>query len=117
MKQYFYLLVFLFLVSCLNNKVACYESINSDIIPKPISVEITEGSFILDKNTSFIVDPSMRNSAMFLHGFIVKGFGLDFGETETGNTIEFVLDTNITDNEAYKILIQQHNVENKSNWG
>ena len=115
MKQYFYLLVILFLASCSNNKVANYESINSDIIPKPISVEITEGSFVLDKNTSFVADPSMRNSAMFLHGFIAKGFGLDFGETKTGNTIEFVLDTNITDNEAYKILIQQHNIEIRAN--
>jgi len=44
----------------------------------------------LDKNASFIVDSSMRNSAMFLHGFLAKGFGLDFGETKTRNTIEFI---------------------------
>ena len=95
--------------------MASYKSTNIDIIPKPISVEITEGSFVLDKNTSFTVDSSMRNSAMFLQAFLAKGFGLDFGETKTGNTIKFVLDSSIIDNEAYEILIKQHSIEIRAN--
>jgi len=74
MQKVYYFLIFtsVILASCQNLENKSLEPFPS-LIPMPNKVEITEGVFNLNKNTSLYVDKEFMNAGEFLMNYIEKG--------------------------------------------
>src|SRR5690349_17710448 len=66
------------------------SSTTVNIIPKPVSLKIKQGSFRLDKNTTLVVkDEGDKDAAAFFNDYLQKfyGFTLNVNDAATGNKI------------------------------
>ena len=81
MQKVFYSLIFIsaILAACQNPENKSLEPFPS-LIPMPNQVEITEGVFNLNKNTSLYVDKEFMNAGEFLNNYIEKGNTFDIGK-------------------------------------
>jgi hexosaminidase len=63
-----------------------------NIIPKPVSVEISKGNFVLSKNTVLLLtDEGEQNTANFFNDYLkrIYGFSLNVAKSATANYIRF----------------------------
>jgi len=63
-----------------------------NIIPKPVSVEVSKGNFVLSKNTVLVLtDEGEQNTANFFNDYLKRfyGFSLTIAKSATANYIRF----------------------------
>ncbi len=98
-----------FLSSCENSQIVSEEP---QIIPIPISQEITKGHFILDNKTGIQFDSDFKTAAEFLKDFINKGILIK--NSTSGKNIDFIKDESIDSVEAYMLKITPNSIEIKA---
>jgi hexosaminidase len=110
MKQIriYIMIVFLSLFnSCIQKNTR--NSGNIAIIPKPVSVKVLSGNFLLSDNTVIVYDEGLKNTGYYLSEQIVTVTGLKLPikqYTKTGeNSIYLKFDNKIKDNEGYRLEI------------
>lgn len=84
-----------------------------DIIPKPQSVRLGVGVFLLDRSTTVDSPPDHRSKeiARFLIDSIRMQTGISISKNRTGNNrIELRLDPNIVDGEAYRLTVSESRI-------
>ena len=91
------------LTSCFNDS---NEVIKPGIIPEPLSQQINEGSFLLDRNTSIIFDKEFSQIAEFTKAFIENGSKIKLSVNKTAKTISFIKDEVLQGEEAYQLLVK-----------
>ncbi|MEO7283770.1 family 20 glycosylhydrolase, partial [Gelidibacter sp.] len=78
------------------------------ILPMPSQMESQKGEFILDNSVGITFDESFKVSANFLKEFIEKGSAL---QLKQNNTIIFIKDDSIADEEGYQLSISPKQIE------
>mgnify|MGYP005989972273 FL=1 len=91
------------LTSCFNDS---NEVVKPGIIPEPLSQQINEGSFLLDRNTSIIFDKEFSQIAEFTKAFIENGSKIKLSANKTAKTISFIKDEVLQGEEAYQLLVK-----------
>jgi len=97
------LLTSLSIISCSND--ANIQKADINIIPKPQSVELTGGEFILDSHTSFFADGEATDANSLLME-IIKFIPKDL---KSDNTVKFVTDKSLA-KEEYSIEISDNEI-------
>ena len=104
-KTFFGLIILsVFLFSCNQDQKQLVES---QIIPIPISTEVINAVFVLNKDTGISLSDDFSISANFLKSFIASGSGI---ELKSGNDIIFVKDKTMKP-EGYRLSISKDNIE------
>lgn len=88
------------------------------IIPIPNQLEINEGVFILNNQTTIKADPEFNLATQFITSFIEKGMGVRLTQQEelkSNNQLVFHLDTTLHNPEEYTLQIAKNNIEIKAN--
>lgn len=90
------------------------------IIPKPVKLLARKGSFTLNEKTRLVVessDPQLRTATDFLVGLVSHstGYELGYGTRAGKNTISFVLDKSIANEEGYQLQVTPRAVRVKAN--
>ncbi|UMB53306.1 beta-N-acetylhexosaminidase [Lutibacter sp. A64] len=114
MKHLLLITLCLIINSCSNK----YETVvNSEedylIIPKPTSLEISTGKFLIDSNTKIIGEEILENEGNYLSNLLseVAGVTVPFtNETKTKGNILLKLDSNITNSEGYELSINYNQI-------
>jgi hexosaminidase len=124
MKLKFLLIIFLTTVFSCTNK---YENIlNSEqdyqIIPKPESLNILKGRFLIDSNTKVIGAVELENEGYYLSSMLSDAVGAEitFEDSTTSNgNISLQLDDSIDNDEGYKMSVSynQITISGKTNKG
>lgn len=110
MRQILLLVVFLITIFSCTNK---YENIvNSEedyqIIPKPESLEILKGRFLIDSNTKIIGKAELENEGNYLSSILSDAIGAEIlfeNSTTSNGNISLRLDDSINNDEGYKISV------------
>ena len=106
--------------SCENKSYEEYSSIeNSEsdypIIPKPASMEISDGRFLVDENTRIFASEEVTREASLLSEMLSTGSGKEIPvEPATGNSqrgIYLTLDENIEKDESYSLTVDHDKIE------
>ena len=97
----------LIFVNCNENSI---QTIQPQIIPIPISVELTDSFFTIDESTGITYDDNFKVSAQFLKDFIESGSPIHLKE---GNDIQFKLDQNLG-SEAYHLTVSKEGITIKA---
>jgi hexosaminidase len=112
---------FLCIYSCQPGKrIANQEENQYNIIPQPASLKKSKGQFVLDENTTIIIDQTNNRILKVVNSFIDKvdkstGNKLFFQKAPGGkNTITFELDQTITNEEAYTLSVTSDRIEVKA---
>jgi len=93
------------------------------VIPKPTSLEILTGKFLVDANTKIIGDKSLQKEGAYLSGMLEKitGANVSFSEqtNQTKGNIILKLDDSIAHDEAYAVFVDynQITISGKTNKG
>ena len=114
MKHLLLIALCLIINSCSNK----YETlVNSEedylIIPKPTSLEISTGKFLVDSNTKIIGETILKNEGNYLSNLLSEITGIDIpfsNETKTKGNILLKLDTSITNEEGYILSINYNQI-------
>jgi len=114
MKHLLLIALCLIINSCSNK----YETlVNSEedylIIPKPTSLEISTGKFLVDSNTKIIGETILKNEGNYLSNLLSEITGIDIpfsNETKTKGNILLKLDTSITNEEGYVLSINYNQI-------
>eukprot|EP01136_Pigoraptor_vietnamica_P007247 Opistho-1_new@41237 len=85
------------------------------IIPKPVSVQLTQGKFTLNSSTS-IIQPSatLRNNAQFLQEALhtLTPFSFPITKNTTSNFIQLSIDTDkVSQKEGYLLIISKNSIQ------
>ena len=101
------LFTILFIGSCTETKVEELKYIPTeiDIIPRPIIMEVADGFFEINSNTKIIGNSEMMNSINILRAYLSKGLKENIGDNGVGNTIIFLTDDELNNDEAYRIEV------------
>ncbi len=87
-----------------------------NVIPIPNEVSKSIGSFVIDKETSFVYDEEIKNSAKLFNQYLSKGLGYKLkGEIEFSfsnlfkqtRSVVFSVNDSITSTEGYRITISE----------
>ncbi len=120
LKINFLAIAIVLFVSCKNDKTFLPEEVN--IIPKPNSLKLNEGSFAISAKTTFKITNNQSNKAsIYLNKMLKKaaGFELKADENATSNYIEFLKDSTLMP-EAYSLLIDNEYItikaSNEAGW-
>ena len=106
-RGYLKLLTFLFIMSCVNSKD---KAIEPKIIPKPNSLNINKGVFILNKNTSFTFDNESKNVADYLKQYLTEKHLFSFTNSNNSTNIHFSINKNIENEEGYILKISKDDI-------
>ncbi|GGH00194.1 beta-N-acetylhexosaminidase [Polaribacter pacificus] len=102
------LLFILTLIQCTQKPT---KAVVPNIIPIPNELAISEGEFILSSDTQLIYDNEFESVALFFKDYITQGSSIAL-QTETAkNSISFIKDTSINNDEGYSLLIRQEKIE------
>ena len=109
MKNLFVLIGLVCFCSCSNK----YQNISNEpddyqIIPKPESLTMTKGRFLINSNTKIISEASLEKEARYLSEIITTGSNFEPELLEEGpatNNISLKLDTEIESPEGYTIQV------------
>ncbi|PCH76378.1 MAG: beta-N-acetylglucosaminidase [Flavobacteriaceae bacterium] len=90
----------------MENGVADYP-----VIPKPVSMEMSTGRFILSENTKIFGEASLKNEGEFLADVLSGASQKDiqFHEGNFGN-IELKIDASISSKEGYELTVESKNI-------
>ncbi|UMB61790.1 beta-N-acetylhexosaminidase [Lutibacter sp. A80] len=114
MKHLLLITLCLIINSCSNK----YETVvNSEedylIIPKPTSLEISTGKFLIDSNTKIIGEETLENEGNYLSNLLSEIIGetIPFtNDTKIKGNILLKLDASITNKEGYKLTINYNQI-------
>ncbi|MGV3641677.1 MAG: beta-N-acetylhexosaminidase, partial [Adhaeribacter sp.] len=89
------------------------------IIPKPVKLVPRKGTFSLNEKTRIVVeasDPQLKTATDFLVGLVSHsaGYQLGYGTKAGKNTISFVLDKSIANEEGYQLVVSPKAVRVKA---
>lgn len=107
------LIVLFFVTSCNNKNILKIEQFK--ILPLPNEVETLEGSFLLDKNTSFSFDDKnteLEEIKNYFTDYLKTYYQLEPGKDNKANNIavHFLLSPEIQGDEAYQLNINQEGI-------
>ncbi|GAA3571349.1 beta-N-acetylhexosaminidase [Snuella lapsa] len=107
------LLLCLLIFSC-TNKYAEVINLESDyqIIPKPKSLEILKGKFLVDEKTEINCDETLKNEAGYLSEILGLAIGKEvpiYSKRNKGNII-LKLDDKVSNNEGYELFVEYDKV-------
>jgi hexosaminidase len=110
-------LLFVLLLILLTEYLSAQEIVNSiNIIPKPKSIVVNEGTFKLKPDTRIFYDQNSKKVADYLTEVINPATGYDFkpqiwnGRVETNSVILSLISANNYGKEGYSLAINQFNV-------
>lgn len=114
MKHLLIVVLCLVLNSC-SNKYESVENSESDylIIPKPTSLEISTGKFLLDSNTKVLGKAALENEGNYLSNMLSNMLNKPIAFTNDGKVdgnILLKLDSSITNNEGYVLSIDYNQI-------
>jgi len=101
-KSSFIFLIILFFFSC---QKEISPPVKTAIIPIPNSQKITKGVFIINNKTGLYFDNDFKDVALFFKDFIETGSQIKLLHSSAKNTISFIKDTTIKNNEGYHLSI------------
>ncbi|WP_035479487.1 beta-N-acetylhexosaminidase [Gelidibacter mesophilus] len=107
MKFSISLIVCLLLFTCHNpNKTHQNTTSQYHIIPKPVSLKMQDGQFVIDSNTSISRGTDLENEGQYLADMLshITGKSIDFNTDTTGN-IQLKLDDAIENKEGYELSV------------
>ena len=110
MKQIFLLLTVCIILSSCANKYATIVNSKNDylIIPKPTSLKMNKGKFLINENTKIIGSKNLINEGQYLSNLISnianKAVVFENEGSKKGN-ISLQLDSSITNEEGYSLII------------
>ncbi|WP_242133626.1 beta-N-acetylhexosaminidase [Aestuariivivens marinum] len=79
------------------------------IIPKPASLEVANGQFLVDVNTKISADNALQNEANYLAEMLSLASGIDISTGETG-TIQLKIDDTIESEEGYSLSVSYNQI-------
>ncbi|GAL64280.1 beta-N-acetylhexosaminidase [Algibacter lectus] len=101
------------IVSACSNKYAKVINAEADyhIIPKPTSLKISEGRFLLDKNTVITAETALENEGQYLSEMLstISGKSIPFSKETQGNIL-LKLDETIENNEGYTLSVSYNQI-------
>lgn len=117
MKPFLTLFLTLTILSCgQSNPYKEVTNLDTDynIIPKPQSLEMNIGKFLVDESTMVNYVGDLKNEGEFLASMLSSASGKEIGykSNESGN-ITLKLDALIDNNEGYELLVTPSNIEIK----
>ena len=80
------------------------------IIPKPLFQQINNGVFILNEDIRFISDDELSEVSNYFKLYIKENYQLSFAPHKEAKEIVFNIDDAITNEEGYKLKIQENNI-------
>lgn len=87
---------------------------NTTIIPQPQEMELLEGSFTFDQNTSIYADSTFHVAVNFLRNYMQNGAGIALGtSTKDEANITFALDPELP-SEGYTLDISEEKIQIKA---
>jgi hexosaminidase len=98
-------IVFIIIFFGCNNKPE--KPIEPNIIPKPLSQKITNGVFILDKETSIESYGEFENVANYLKSYLSETYNFKLLSNKSNNQIIFINDSLIKNDEGYQLKISE----------
>ena len=109
MKNILIVVLCLIINSC-SNKYKTIVNTEEDylIIPKPTSLEVLDGKFLIDSDTKIIGDMALKNEGDYLSNMLseVAGSKVSFSNgTDSDGDIVLKLDSSITNDEGYNLSI------------
>lgn len=100
--------------SCVNSYCQTEISYKSiEVIPQPNSVILKPGTFILENEISIYSAAKFETAKTFLVQYLEQ-IGFKTNKQHTPNSIAFIFDNNIENNEGYELFINPNNIEIKS---
>ncbi|MDO7138786.1 beta-N-acetylhexosaminidase [Algibacter lectus] len=101
------------IVSACSNKYAKVINTEADyqIIPKPTSLKISEGRFLLDENTAITAETKLENEGQYLSEMLstVSNKSIPFSKETQGNIL-LKLDETIENNEGYTLSVSYNQI-------
>lgn len=100
-------------VSC-SNKYKESENSTQDysVIPKPLSMEISTGKFLVDSNTKVVGESSLEQEGQFLADIlgVATGENIAFSSEITKGNIILKLDSAIKNKEGYELIVNYNKI-------
>ena len=112
-KLTFLIIVGFLTISCSNKYKEIANTVKEyPIIPKPLSMEITKGKFLVDTKTKISGDASLINEGNFLGELLsaVSGEKIQFSSEGSEGNILLKLDTSIKNEEGYTLAITYNQI-------
>ncbi|OAD42212.1 beta-N-acetylhexosaminidase [Polaribacter atrinae] len=112
MKTTFLTLIIMMLFAC-NTPYKDHQNLATDyqIIPKPVSLELSNGLFLVDHKTKVVGAENLKNEGDYLADMLshISGSNITFKATSTGN-IELKIDEAIENNEGYTLSVTYNKI-------
>ncbi|WP_242202158.1 beta-N-acetylhexosaminidase [Aestuariivivens insulae] len=102
-------LISLLTVSCNKYKDIANTEQDYQIIPKPTSLEISNGRFLVDSNTTISASEDLQNEASYLAEMLSHASGSTINTGDSGN-IQLKLDDTIDNEEGYTLSITYNQI-------
>ena len=110
-QDYCKFLLILFLFGC-NSKIA--EPVQPNIIPKPNSQEVLPEIFTLSNTTSIQFESELSQVTSYFQSYVKTISNIEIETDNQGNTIKFVIDKSIQNEEGYHLTIDKNAITIKS---
>ncbi|WP_442266159.1 beta-N-acetylhexosaminidase [Tenacibaculum sp. ZS6-P6] len=110
MKSYLFLVILCFCFLTCTKQNSKNAPISPNIIPVPLEQEIKEGIFNLTKDTFVTGESEFKNVIKYLRSYLDDQLQLHSNSPSAENEINFVTDTNITDEEGYSLEINENSI-------
>lgn len=112
-KNILFFLTCFFVFTACNNKYKDYVNIKADyiIIPKPITLEIKNGRFVIDANTKVYGDKSLAKEGSYLAELLssLSGENVEFSNQQKGN-VNLLIDDSIATDEEYRLSVEYNKI-------
>jgi len=99
--------------SCLESKKE-YTKSDLHLIPKPQTLELTGGTFSIDRNTSIYHEPGFEVASKFFQDFFMKGTGISLKNTSKENASFIIERDNLLPKEGYSLSISEETITIKA---
>ncbi|MHA7841873.1 MAG: beta-N-acetylhexosaminidase [Winogradskyella sp.] len=99
--------LFILSLALVNCKEESIQITQTQIIPIPNSIELSDSFFTIDENTGVTYDDNLKVSAQFLKNFIETGSQITLKQ---GNAIQFLIDETL-EPEAYKLTVSKKEIK------
>ncbi|WP_432221626.1 beta-N-acetylhexosaminidase [Flavobacterium sp. TMP13] len=112
MIKYLVLLTCIVSFSCTNPyKVTQSSESDYQIIPKPVSLEISKGKFLINSNTKISASSDLKNEGQYLSSLLSELTKTNIPlYTKNGGNIELKIDNSIKEKEGYLLSITSNKV-------
>lgn len=110
----FSLFIFLFTFSsCLESQKKFSEA-DIHLIPKPQSLELKQGSFSIDKNTTIYHEPGFEGASNFFKSFFFNGAGISLKNASKENANFIIEKDSLLPKEGYSLTISEETITIKA---